>query len=437
MAILSITDMVNVIVDMSPAAVQREGFNVALILGKSTHITAEDRIKEYTSLPGMIEDGFLTTDPEYKAAQLYFSATKKPDKVYIGVCASGETYADAAAACRVANGSWYGMTACGATAEEIQALGLFAESASPSTVYFYTTPFEAPTFEVTYSGSEQYTTDSTNGLITLTFTTTPETDPTSDMFTLKYNSEDVPFTFAYANGIATLTFTPVEETIDTTIFGTMQQLGFLRSHGMYSGQADAVAAVMGYAMGANTQANNSAYVLAYKSLPGVVPSQVTEGQVNAIKRLNGNIYITRGGKYTVYEQGTQASGAYFDEIIGVDTLVGNIQNSAMNLLVGSVKLPYTDEGMTRIINAITPDFELARSAGFIGTGVWTGPDISIDGSVVLTFGDMLGTGYTIFAPKVANVSQAVRETRVAPSLVCPVKLTGAMEHLVITIPVNK
>lgn len=104
-----IDDVVNVVISTAAAATPRDGFNIALILGKSTRITTTDRVKVYNGVAAMLEDGFTENDPEYKAALLYFSQSPMPGKVCIGVCADGETWTQAVAACKAANSMWYGI----------------------------------------------------------------------------------------------------------------------------------------------------------------------------------------------------------------------------------------------------------------------------------------------------------------------------------------
>ena len=135
MSKLKIDDIVNVVVSTAGAATPREGFNVGLIVGVSNHITVADRCKVYSSLESMIDDGFLTTDPEYLAATKYFSQDPAPQKVVIGVknTADGanESWVDAITACKQKNGDWYGVYVASATAlttAEHQAIAAYIET---------------------------------------------------------------------------------------------------------------------------------------------------------------------------------------------------------------------------------------------------------------------------------------------------------------------
>ena len=69
---LTISPIVDVVVEVTNLTAPRDGFNVGLIVGLTPIIDIAERCKEYTGTEGMLEDGFNAEDPEYKAAALYF-----------------------------------------------------------------------------------------------------------------------------------------------------------------------------------------------------------------------------------------------------------------------------------------------------------------------------------------------------------------------------
>ena len=91
---LDLKTIVNVKVNLASRSAARKGFNVALILGPSTAISTGERVKIYTSVSAMLQDGFTTDTPEYKAASLYFSATSGPTKLAVGVKGEEESFLD-------------------------------------------------------------------------------------------------------------------------------------------------------------------------------------------------------------------------------------------------------------------------------------------------------------------------------------------------------
>lgn len=139
MSTLPLSDVVRVVVELSPRPAARAGFNIGLIVGKSPVIPVETRLKEYAGLDDMVADGFTSAMPEYQAAALYFGQRKRPNRVMIGVCGEEEDYLDAVTACRTKNSEWYAVSCCGATKADILAVAAYIETAVPSSVLFYTT----------------------------------------------------------------------------------------------------------------------------------------------------------------------------------------------------------------------------------------------------------------------------------------------------------
>lgn len=312
MSTLPLSDIVNINVVLSPVATIRSGFNLGLIVGPSTHITASDRIKIYTGTDGMIADGFTASEAEYKAATLYFSQNPKPTKVAIGRWdkTGSETALQAVTACRVKNTDWYACYLCGAVKADILAIAPYIEAVEPGSAFFYTT---------------------------------------ADADVLAGTAGNVML--------------------------TLQTAGYKRTIGQYSTFPDASASIMGYAMGANTGLANTAYTLAYKQEPGVTPEALTENQITLIKGQGGNIYVNRGNTYNLFEQGIMANGMHFDELINLDMLKNDIQIAVMDLLTGISKVPQNEGGITLLVSAITGPCNKARDRGFLSPGVWNAPSI--------------------------------------------------------------
>ncbi len=66
-----------------------------LFLTKHTRFTADEDYRIYESTTAMLEDGFLTTDAAYIAAQRVFAQDPRPSKAVVGVVKDGETYVEA------------------------------------------------------------------------------------------------------------------------------------------------------------------------------------------------------------------------------------------------------------------------------------------------------------------------------------------------------
>lgn len=429
---LQIDDIVDITVNLSPAGVVRPKFDSGLIITANTVIPTTERIRQYSNINGVITD-FGTLSVEYNCASLYFSQNPKPTKLFIGVKGTTETYLEAVTECREANGQWYSVFIPSLTSSEINSIAGFIESVKPFSTFFYGVPFEIPNFTVNYTGTETYEMEQTNGVITLTFDPIPETDPVASEFTLSYAGNPIAFTFAYSDtlGIATLTFTPVTPPFDLTVLDTLKSANYRRSQGIVSNNANASAGVMGLALGRNTQTNNSAYTLAYKTITGLTTQPVTETQYNNIISKNGNVYVDRG-QFKVYQPGKQADGNGFDEVINLDILVNNIQLAVMGLLNSVSKVPQTDQGVGNIISVILPELNRAVNTGFIASGIWNAPPI-----LNLNTGDTLPNGYYVEAETVDSQPQQEREERIAPPIYICIKLAGAIEYVKISLNVNR
>jgi hypothetical protein len=82
-ASLSIDALIQVSVNLSPAAAQAQNTSVELVLGNSPVIDTVTRIRYYTTLAGVAAD-FGTSAPEYLAAQLWFAQVPQPTEIAIG-----------------------------------------------------------------------------------------------------------------------------------------------------------------------------------------------------------------------------------------------------------------------------------------------------------------------------------------------------------------
>ncbi|HBJ2623553.1 TPA: DUF3383 family protein [Clostridium botulinum] len=373
MATLPLSDICDVSVSVGPASAVRTNFNLGLIVGKSTVITKENRVKTYSKMDDLTADKWKGTEPEYLAAQKYFSQNPRPNKVAIGRWNNEEgedkeSIVQAISACREANSEWYAAYVCGAEKNEIISLAQYIDSASPESYLFYTT-----------------------------------------------SDSDI-LTGAEGN-----------------IFSVLKKNGIHRALGQYSTKTnDAAVGIMGVAMGRNTQTSGSAYTLAHKTVSGVETEPLNSTQVTAVKNLNGNLYLNRGSVYNLFEMGVSADGSKFDEILNLDMLTNSIQTSVVEALARTSKIAQTDAGMDSLLNAITEPLEKAREIGFIAPGVWNTASI-----LSVNTGDTLPRGYMILSDSVDNQSQADREARKAPPIYILIKCAGAIESVGIKLYVNR
>lgn len=375
--------IVNVSVQISPLTAPRGSFNQLLIVGTTNVIPTSERVRIYTSADDMLTDGFTLADPEYIAAQIYFSQTPAPVYLWVGRQSldgsplTPETPLQAIQACRLASYDWYIGVCLAAVKADHLLIAAWAQTTQPTTVYAYTTS-DSDCLEAT---------------------------PSPD-----------------------------------NIFGQLKTLDYSRAIGQYATTQSnvypnniyAIIAAMGYACGQNTGLANSAFTLKFKEETGIATEPLTTTQITRIENKNGNVYLSYGNFYNIFEQGKMANGQFFDEIINLDMLVNNIQLSVMDLLYANPKIPQTDAGVTQICRVINEACEQAVSVGFLAPGKWTGPTV-----LNLKTNDYLSTGYSVQAQAVANQSDADRALRKAPPIYVCIKEAGAIHSVIIGVYVNR
>lgn len=382
---LPLEPVINIIVNLAARAAVRKAFNLALIVGETEVISPQERLKVYSGLSEMLEDGFGLEDRLYKAAALIFGQRKSPQRLAVGcigqveISVDGETTVrketpvETFAACRELDGEWYvGIYCAEATKTDHLACAEYFEAIKPNSLYAYTT-----------------------------------TDA------------------------GTLT------NMDDNIFATMKTRNLRRSIGQFSTQhPDAICAIIGWAMGAMSGTANSAYTLAYKTEVGVTTENANNvfstQSVEKIKANNGNVYINRGSYYDIFEDGTMADGTWFDEMIYLDKYQNDMQLTIMDLLYQNSKVPQTEAGVTQLIDAIKGVCESMNRVGFIESGMWNAQDM-----LELKRGDTLPKGYFIQSEPIDGQLQADRDARKAPPIYVALKLAGAIHHVTVQIDVNR
>ena len=374
----SLDSIVDIQVLVSPLAAARSSFNQALIIGDTNVIPVLDRLKLYESAAEVLED-FALTDPEYIAANIYFSQSPAPDKLWIGRqdSGSGETIVEALQACREASTEWYIAICLGAAYADHIACAAYIETATPSSVYAYTT----------------------SDADCLTGTASPP-----DIFTY------------------------------------LKALGYSRSIGQYATTQTAVypnniyaiVAIMGYACGQNSGLANSAFTLKFKQETGIAIEPLSSSQITIIEGNYGNLYLEYADYYTIFEQGRMADGTFFDERINLDMFANNLQLTLMDLLYQNPKIPQTDAGVTQLIQACNEACDEAVRIGFLGPGTWTGPNV-----LNLKYDDPLPAGYLVQAEALSTQTQADREARKSVPLYIAIKESGAVHSCLIGVYVNR
>lgn len=448
MASLSLTPVVDVVVQVSPLSAPRRAFDLGLIIGDKTVIPVADRVRLYENTNAMLEDGFTNEDPEYEAAQIYFSQVPRSSKLLVGrqiltaisavtVNAGGTGYAE---------GDILTVTQSGGAGGTLRVSEVTEGAVTGVTVLTQGSGYAVGTGLAT-------TVSPTGGTgCTINITSVGETALQSVQACRAANTDWYGVSFLNATDeeieaiaeyieTATPTSTQFYTTQDTAaitsatddIFSTLKGLNLGRSLGQFSTKsAYAAVGIMGYAMRANTGLANSAYTLKFKRIIGVEVEPLTATQVTILEGKNGNAYINRGFYYDMFEQGVMANGQFFDEVVNLDMLANNIQLNVMDKLYQFPKVPQTEPGVTQLINACAQACDRSVIIGFLAPGVWTGQPV-----LNLNTGDILPQGYLIQAEAINSQSQADREARKAPPIYVCIKEAGAIHSVTIGVYVNR
>lgn len=451
---LSLTPIVDVTSTVEAGAISAPSFNVGLVIGNSGRIPTtgpNSRVRQYGSTSAMLSDGFLSTDPEFLAVQLYFSPTPTAPAVFVGAqdpsaiqtavidpSAEGTGYVvgDILTAGGAGTGATFKVTAIGAegaittlqrltqgtgyaVATGVSLTGGTGTAAELNITAVGETPLQAVTacrlananwYAVMVCGS----TDTDNEAIAAYV---QSASPQTIHF---YGSQDT-------------------SAADDSIFAQLQTQTIGRSFGHasttqggeYANNAYVAAADMGVAMGLNTGLPASNFTMMFKSLPGIAAEPLTQSQVTNLQAQNANLLLNYANGFTFLSQGKVAGGQYLDIVIGLDMLLSQIQVNVMNLFVGQNAVPQTDPGEGLIRNVIDQACAAAVTRGFLAPGTWTGNTIG-----KLTAGTSLPKGYLIQAQSFTTQSSGDQQARKGMPITVSVITANAIQSISIGVTVQ-
>lgn len=302
----TIDQIVNVVISLQSATVPQAGFGIPMILGSSS-VISPDLIRFYTSTTAMLDDGWVTTDPEYIHAVRAFSQALRPLQIAVGRRSGGTMAADIAAIQAVTNGdSWYGLILTSKVTQDILDAAAYIETQKK----IYIACSSDATIPTTATG------DVLSLLKALAY------KRTALMFTKSAPNAALGPDAAWAGG-------QLPNTPGASTWKFKQLVG--TSPDQYTG----------------TQRN---------IVIGDPPAGLT-GK-------NGNIYEVVGG-VNITEEGWMVGGQFIDITVGIDWLQSEIQNNIYTLLVSNPKIPYTDDGGAVIQNAVVQAIKQGIANGLI------------------------------------------------------------------------
>lgn len=485
---IPVSRIVNVTVQHSPTFPARRGFGVLNIVGDSARLPLGNRIRFYSDMDGVAVD-FSSTDPEYLAAQIFFSQSPRPVELAISrmftAAAPGEILGSLTPTKVVA--TWAAVTNGGfdinidGTNEQLTGINFSAATTLNAVAALIQTALNAASTGSTcvYDGTRFIIRSGTTGVTSTVGNAVAPTgagSPTDISAMLGMRAADNPrkttgialesVTTAldaiqdinqswYGFGLATATVTD-QNILDAAawaearvkIFGyttansdvadigdtsdlasTFDSLDYSRTFGVWDDNDDyAHFSVFARAFTVNFNQSNSTLTLKFKQLPGITPIEITETQRQAFLAKHIN-YYTEFGDSKMLAEGVMANGRFFDEVHGLDWLQNAIETNVFGyLLTRLTKVKQTDEDVATTVQQIAMAGDQGVNNGLLAPGVWHGEDL---GEIV--FGDFLAKGYYIYAESVNTQNLSDREARKAPPIKMIAKGGGAIHFVDITV----
>ncbi|OYW34858.1 MAG: hypothetical protein B7Z41_00815 [Rhizobiales bacterium 12-66-7] len=487
---LAVTDVVNVTVNIAPIAAPTRNFGAAIHVGVTDVIDTGERIRQYSNLAGVGGD-FGLSDPEYLAAQKHFSQVPQPALLYIGrwgqSATKGVLRGGVLQASEQIMSAWTSITTgsteidIDGTSKTLSALDFSGAANLPAVAAIIDTALTGAT--VTWDANNSrfvvrsdstgatstvgYAVASGSGVdisaqlkLTSALASTPVdgiaaeslatalqafVDKSGDWYSAtilpSISTSVAQAASDYIEGQGkkriigyTITSSTVLDSGSTTDLAYLLNAGnYRRSYSQYSANAYAAASFFGRASTVDFNGSKTTLTMKFKTEPSVAAETLTETQAATLKTKNCNVFVNYDNSTAIIQEGVMADGTFFDEVHGLDWFENAVQTAVWNLLYTSLtKIPQTDEGMQQIVAVMDSVCAQAVRNGLAAPGVW-----NAGGFGELTQGDTLTKGWYIYAPPVANQSQADREARKSVSFQIALKLSGAVHFALISVNVNR
>ena len=126
-------------------------------------------------------------------------------------------------------------------------------------------------------------------------------------------------------------------------------------------------AVAGRAFIVNFEGVNTTITLFLKRLPTITVEPLTPNQNEILKSKNANALVDIGGN-NVYSDSRMADGTWFDIVHGTDWLQARIEYDVFARLYTAKKIPYTDSGISMIMQAAEQGLRQAVTNGLVAPG---------------------------------------------------------------------
>lgn len=494
---LSVDDVVRVTINLTPLAAPSRNFGALAVIGASDVIDTGERLRQYSTLDGVAAD-FGTTAPEFLAADLFFSQNPQPALLYIGrwaqtasqaqlngaqfspaqqtdllatlqaITTGGMTITIDGVLKTLSNMNFSGITNLNGAASILDAaiagggvvwnsnFGRFevqSDTTGPTSTITYATNPGSGALLATDLGLTQAIGASApvSGIAAEepVQAVTAIAPLNADVYGIMFATATPPSTNQYLAlaayiegaspthilGINVSSAAAIDPTSTTDLGYLLHAANYTRTFWQYSTSSPyAVASMFARAFTVDFTANNTVITLKFKQEPGVTAETLNETQAQALKDKKGNVFVRYMNDTAIIQEGTMASGIFFDERHSTDWLSNQVQTDVYNLFYTSpTKIPQTDPGVHQVVTTVENSLARGVFNGMIAPGIWTS---SLEFGV-LKQGQALAKGYYVYAAPLAIQAQGDRELRKAPPIQCAIKLAGAIHSANVAINVNR
>ncbi|KVN79371.1 DUF3383 domain-containing protein [Burkholderia ubonensis] len=487
---LPVSRLINVTINMSPLAAQGANLNTLLILGASSFIDTNERLRSYASIDAVAADAG-TNSPEYFAAALAFNQVPQPQSVCIGrwakTATAGSLRGGVLSAAQQDITVWKAITTgafnitIDGTAKSVTALDFSAQTNLNGVATVINAKLTGAT--IAWNGSQFVVTSSTTGANSkVSYATAPGSGAdisamlaltsglagtpadgivpeqpveAAAIFLDRFANQFLGLEFADASitddqhvavanlieanqrhlyGITTQNPQVLDSTVSTDIASKLKALKLKYTILQYSSSTPyAISSLLGRLLTVNFNGNNTTITLMFKQEPSVAAEQLTSTQANALQAKNCNVFVNYSNDTSIIQYGVTPSGLFADSVYNAIWFRNRIETDVYNLLYQSLtKVPQTDPGNALVAATIAASCEAGVTNGYFAPGVWNSA-----GFGALNQGDTLAKGYYVYAPPIATQSQADREARKSVTFQVAAKEAGAIHSVDILVNVNR
>src|SRR5450830_9252 len=474
-ASVPISEYINVGIALAPTPEGLAGFGQLVMMSKSantgtTPINKDERIRKYSSMTSVAADYTDGTEIN-KAATAYYAQVPRPIYFMVGLIdgtntaahATGSTAPNLVAVQAVTAGG-FTITIDGAlvviTAVDLSGAVSFAAAAlivqgklavqKPGTTCTYdgthfviTSPTTGVTSTITVASSDVGGLAAALGVLTAVLTQGQASETPAQALTaceqvdnsfygivLDKEFDDTQAAYdaaVWAQARTKKFFNTTNDPVALTNTNGMTIAGLISSSslgntlstyapvaGSYAG-----ASVAGRAFTVNFEGTNTTITLMYKKLPTTPVARITTGQNANLNKINCNVFLDVGGN-SFFAESKMGDGSWFDTKHGLDWLQNRIETDVFNLMYRSnTKVPYTDTGVSMIIQKVEQGLRQGVTNGLIAPGYTTD-------------GEYLELGYRIDYIPVGDVSSADKGTRIYKGISFIAVGAGAIHKVTIT-----